>query len=183
MIYQRRKLFIGLPLSPALRKRLTREIGEWPKEAIIPTREENLHITLMFLGYVYEDQIPEVTEKLIEATEGVPFFELHFTKMELLDSEENPKMIWLTGEPSEELKNLHERIEKAFSSFVTERKAYRPHITLAKTKKPKWLALPKKPILKDSLSLMESIDSVVLFESLDIEGKRHYEPIDTFPLA
>ena len=180
MRYPRRKLFIGLPLSSALRKRLSREVGIWPKEAIIPTREENLHITLLFLGYVYEEQIPQVSEKLSLAVDGVEMFEL--SKMELMDSAENPKMIWLTGEPSEELRILREQIEKAFSTFVAEKKTYRPHITLAKVKKPKWIALEKKPVLKESLNFIESIDSVVLFESLDIDGKRHYEPIDTFPL-
>ena len=78
MRYPRRKLFIGLPLSSALRKRLSREVGIWPKEAIIPTREENLHITLLFLGYVYEEQIPQVSEKLSLAVDGVEMFEFKF---------------------------------------------------------------------------------------------------------
>ena len=73
-------------------------------------------------------------------------------------------------------------IEKEFSSFVTEKKVYRPHVTLSKIKKQKWLALPEKPVLKEKLHLMESIDTVCVFESLSLDGKRRYEPIDTFSL-
>jgi len=59
---------------------------------------------------------------------------------------------------------------------------YRPHITLAKIKKSKWLKLETKPVLKDKLSLMETVENIAVFESLSLDGKRRYEAIDTFPL-
>jgi len=75
-----------------------------------------------------------------------------------------------------------ERIEKAFSSFVSERKTYRPHITLAKIKKSKWLKLENKPELKERISFIETVENIAVFESLSLDGERRYEPIDTFPL-
>ena len=92
-------------------------------------------------------------------------------------------MIWLTGKPSEELCLILEKIEKVFSAFVNERKTYRPHVTMAKIKKSKWLKLEQKPVLKETVSLMETVESIAVFESLSIDGKRRYEPIDTFPLV
>ena len=80
------------------------------------------------------------------------------------------------------LKQVREAVEKAFSSFVVEKKAYAPHVTLAKIKKQKWLALPEKPALKERWHLIEMVDTVCVFESLSLDGKRRYEPIDTFPL-
>lgn len=177
-----RRLFVGIPLSPELRKRLKREMLSWPKEAVLQTAEENLHVTLMFLGFVQEEDIPEMCATVGGACEEHQAFELSFTGMELQDSAENPKMIWLSGEASEELKKLRESLEKAFSTFVVEKKIYRPHVTLAKIKKSKWLTLEKKPILKEKLFLIESIDTIAVFESLTIDGKRRYEQIDTFHL-
>lgn len=177
-----RRLFVGIPLSPQLRKRLMREMQTWPEEAVLLTAEENLHVTLFFLGFVNEEQVPEVCAKVGEACEGMVSFELDFTGMKLLDDDEHPKMIWLTGEASEDLRQLREAMEKVFSSFVAEKKAYRPHVTLAKIKKPKWLKLAQKPKLKEQVSFVEPVDTVCVFESLSINGKRRYEPIDTFPL-
>jgi 2'-5' RNA ligase len=154
----------------------------WPKEAVLQTAEDNLHVTLMFLGFVHEEDVPEMCVKVGEVCEDISAFELSFSGIELLDNDENPKMIQLKGEPSEELKQLREALEKAFSAFVTEKKIYRPHITLAKIKKSKWLKLEKKPTLKETLHLIESIDTVAVFESLAIDGKRRYEQIDTFLL-
>lgn len=177
-----RRLFVGIPLSKALKKRLVREMEAFPKEATLLTREENLHVTLFFLGFVYEEQVAEVCATVGEACENLESFELEFTGMKLMESPENPKMIWLTGVASEGLKKLREEVEKAFASFVTEKKEYRPHVTLAKLKKQKWLKLAKVPELKEKLHLIEPVDTVCVFESLTIDGKRRYEPIDTFSL-
>jgi len=177
-----RRLFVGLPLSPALRKRLKRDMALWPKEAVLQTAEDNLHVTLMFLGFVHEEDVPEMCAKVGKVCEMINAFELSFTGMQLLDSNENPKVIWLHGEPSEELKQLREALEKMFSAFIVEKKSYRPHITLAKIKKSKWAVLPEKPKLKEQLLYIESVDTVAVFESLTIDGKRRYEQIDTFGL-
>ncbi|MBP7060570.1 MAG: RNA 2',3'-cyclic phosphodiesterase [Candidatus Moranbacteria bacterium] len=177
-----RRLFVGIPLSKELKKRLVREMEAFPREASLLTREENLHVTVFFLGFVHEEQVADVCARVGVACSGLEAFELEFTGLELMESPENPKMIWLAGEASEGLKQLREEIEKEFSSFIAEKKVYRPHITLAKIKKPKWLALTVAPVLKEKLHLVEPVDTVCVFESLSLDGKRRYEPIDTFSL-
>lgn len=177
-----RRLFVGIPLSAPLRKRLKQEMLSWPKEAVLQTAEENLHVTLFFLGFVHEEAVADVCIRVGEVCRDVESFELVFNGMKLMESEEAPKMIWLTGEPSDALRTLLEAIEKEFSSFITEKKVYRPHVTLAKIKKSKWLKLVEKPQLKEKLFIIEPVDTVAVFESLSLEGKRRYEQIDTFPL-
>ena len=178
-----RRLFVGLPLTEALRTRLTREMVLFPKEAVLLTAPENLHVTLFFLGFVHEEDVVEMCTRVGEVCATRSSFELSFTGLTLLESPENPKMIWLAGEGSEALRALREDVEKAFSSFVTEKKVYRPHITLAKIKKQKWLALSEQPVLKEKLHIIEPVDTVAVYESLAIDGKRRYMPIDTFPLV
>lgn len=177
-----RRLFVGIPLSALLRKRLTQEMQGWPKEAVLRTAPDNLHVTLFFLGFVQEEQIPEACAKVGEACRGIGSFELVFDGMRFSDDGEAPKMIWLAGGANDDLRRLLEAIEKEFSSFVAEKKAYRPHVTLAKIKKSRWLKLAEKPKLKESFSVIEPVDTVAVFESLSLDGKRRYEPIDTFPL-
>lgn len=177
-----RRLFVGIPLSSSLRKRLVQEMEAFPKGASLLTRPENLQVTVFFLGFVHEEQVADVCARVGTVCANLESFEMEFTGLKLMDGHENPKMIWLTGEASEGLKKLREGIEKEFASFVVEKKAYRPHVTLSKIKKQKWLALEEQPELKEKLHLMESVDTVCVFESLTLDGKRRYEPIDTFPL-
>lgn len=177
-----RRLFIGLPLSDALRRRLVLEMDALPASAVLPIAEDNLQVTLMFLGFVHDEDVPEMCQRVGEVAQTVEPFELSFTGMKLLESSENPKMITLVGEPSDGLRHLREEMEKAFSAFVTERKSYSPTVMVAKIKKSKWLMLDLQPIIKEKLSILEMIDTVVVYESLSLEGKRRYEPIATFPL-
>lgn len=177
-----RRLFIGLPLSDALRKRLSFEMDQLPNHAILPTAPANLHVTLMFLGFVHDEEVPAICERVGGVAESMESFELSFTGMKLLEDALHPKMIWLTGEASDGLRVLREEMEKAFSAFVVEKKAYSPHVTLAKIKRTKWLALDPPPVLKEKLSILELIDTVVVYESLSLDGKRRYESIATFSL-
>ena len=177
-----RRLFVGIPLSKELRKRLIREMEAFPKGASLLTRQENLNVTVFFLGFVHEEQVADVCFRVGAVCSEIESFELEFTSLKLMESAENPKMIWLEGNASVGLKTLLEKIEKEFSAFITEKKLYRPHVTLAKVKKQKWLALPNPPLLKERLHLIEPVDTVCVFESLSLDGKRRYEPIDTFPL-
>ncbi|MCW1888763.1 MAG: 2'-5' RNA ligase family protein, partial [Candidatus Moranbacteria bacterium] len=106
-----RRLFIGLPLSNQLKKRLAREEAIWPEIATLPTRSENLSVNLMHLGFLLEDDIFEVSEKIRLAVANIPTFDIYFEKIELFESPENPKMIYLTGQGSEELLDLHRALE------------------------------------------------------------------------
>ena len=178
-----RRLFVGVPLSGALRKRLTREMQLWPSLAMLRSAEENLHVTLLYLGFVNEEQIAEISQKLGEVCAVSHSFDLVFSWIKLKENKELPKMIWLEGEASDDLKYLVENIEKAFAVFISEKKSYRPHVTLGKIRKSVWLKLQDKPQIEKKLRLAESVDAVCLYESLSIHGKRRYEPIDSFPLA
>lgn len=177
-----RRLFVGIPLSAPLRKRLAQMAQVWPSEAVLVTAPENLHVTLFFLGFVREEDIAEVCRKVGEVCEATEAFELSFEGMTLVESEAAPKMIWLSGKASEPLRHLREAIEKAFSAFIIEKKSYRPHVTLAKIKKSKWLKLTHKPELSETVQFVEPVDTVAVFESLSLDGKRRYVEIDTFSL-
>lgn len=187
MHHQKRRLFIGIHLTPYLRKKLANEVADWGKEVLISTHEENFHITLLHLGFVLEDQIPELCEQLQEVAQKIESFDVTFNSMEILESLENPKMIWLTGEPSEPLRLLYQEIEKSFGKFFAERKQFRPHVTLAKIKKAKWLRAQKEgntlPKIKMCLQLHDPVESITLFETTEREGKRFYDPLATYLLG
>lgn len=187
MHYEKRRLFIGIHLSPFLRKKLNQEVAAWGKEVLIPTNEENFHVTLHHLGFVLEDQIPELCQLLGDAVKNIATFDVSLKDIQVLESLENPKMIWLSGEPSEPLRKLHQAVEQALDVFVAERKSFRPHVTLAKIKKAKWLKAQTEgkglPKIKMCLRVNDPVESITLFETTVRDGKRLYDPLATFPLG
>jgi len=96
------------------------------------TREENLHVTLKFLGEVSDQKVPKVCDALRHVeptgemglrTEGLEFFPnrgpIHVIAAKV-------------GGDADQLVDLHGRLDKSCSGlgFEPERRPYRPHVTL-----------------------------------------------------
>ncbi len=178
-----RRLFVGIPLSSALASRLSKEMAAWPKEIFLKTDKDNLHVTLFFLGFVREDAVPEICERVRELCETLESFEIEFSGIRLMPTPEDAKMVWLAGEPSDELRDLKTAIERELSFVVAaEPKIYRPHITLSRMKKARFQALDPQPVIEKDIRLVEPVDTVVVYESIMEDGKRKYMPIESVPL-
>jgi 2'-5' RNA ligase len=179
------KLFFGIPLSGRLRKRLAQDAKEWEKYPIFLTRPDNLHVTVLFLGFVKPEAIADISEAAREACACVEPFDMLFSGIELAPESDDPKMIWLSGEPSEELRLLRTAFERAFSEKLAENKSFRPHVTLARIRRNLWNALPEesKPAFPIRVALSEPVSSVVLFESVSSGVNRQYLPMEEFPLG
>lgn len=178
-----RRLFVGIDLSERLKKRLSTLVSDWEDYPVIPTRQGNFHITLIFLGFVGEEMISRITESLQIAAESHESFDLSFTAIEPQPDAERPNMIWLTGEPSDELRDLRNTVIEELEYLSPESKTYRPHITMAKVRRGRWDLLPEKPSFEKKLHLAESVDTITLFESTELDGKRAYLPLAEFPLG
>lgn len=178
-----RRLFVGLSLSDALRKRLRQETVMWEGLPLFPIHPNNWHVTLLFLGFVPEIEIPLMSERLDQSVADLPAFELVFTAICLAPDVEHPSMVWLAGEPHDTARQLRQNIEHALGYRAPEHKSFRPHVTLARVRRARFRALVPRPTIEKSVRLVEPIEAVTLFESVLDEGKRIYQPLLTVPLA
>ncbi|MBP6889460.1 MAG: RNA 2',3'-cyclic phosphodiesterase [Candidatus Moranbacteria bacterium] len=179
-----RRLFVGIPLSSALASRLAREISSWPEEVFLKTVKENLHVTLFFLGFIPEAMVPDICEKVRRLCETEDSFEIAFSGIRLVPTVEDPKMVWLAGEPSDALRDLTTAIKRELSFVVpSDPKIYRPHITLARIKKSAFRKLDPRPDIEKSVHLVEPVETVVVYESVIEDGERKYSPLESVPLA
>jgi 2'-5' RNA ligase len=144
--------------------------------------DEQLHLTLRFIGEVErpiaEDIAAELErirfERFSLALQGVGKFEKH-----------RHGALWAGIQPKEQLKALAAKVERACQAvgLEPERRAYHPHITLARWK-------GRAPGLDAFLEVNSSLKSepweaedFLLFESrLGHEGA-HYEPVATYKLG
>ena len=178
---QKKKIFIEINVPNQLRRRLAQKIAQWPDLPIKWMKEENLHITVAFVGYVDESVIPGICQKVNEAVENFESFELEFDRIELGPNLNDPRMIWLTGEPNVELGMLNEEIERALGMRGQAHKEFRPHITLGRIRKLKWDELVEKPEISEKLNVSMTVDSVSVMESKG--GGAEYVSLEECPLA
>lgn len=102
-------------------------------------RQENLHITVKFLGEV----APERLEALRAAAElaldgaGLEPFEILLDRLGAFPELTRPRVIWVgSSSPPPQLQKLHEALERRLEGlgFPREEKPYTPHITLGRVK-------------------------------------------------
>lgn len=176
------KIFISINIPAKIKKRLILVTQKWQDLPVKWIKEDNLHITLVFLSFVSEEVIPEICKKMGYVSERENIFEISFDRIELFPSVEEPRMIALTGEPSEELRNLINNIEKELGISNVLRKSFRPHITLGRGRRHKWEALEDKPFIQEKFSFSFSVESIDIMASNFDNNKNSYSIIESCPL-
>lgn len=135
------RLFVALPLNPeltarigrlqeALRRELTGDVVRW-----VPAGQ--VHLTLLFLGDVAADRLPELKTALSGACAGQPTLSLRVEGLGAFPRRGPPRVLWLglTGEVAG-LAGLQGRVEAAAGPFAARpgRKPFHPHLTLGRVR-------------------------------------------------
>jgi 2'-5' RNA ligase len=152
------RLFLAIELPDPVRQHLSdliarRSVADfvatWQGDdfGVSPTRAESLHVTLKFLGEVAESAVPELTDALNRVEVEAPIW-LRAAFVDLLPPRGPIRVIaaGLDGDVAR-LTRLHRSLEDCCFGlgYPAERRDYRPHVTLARAKRP----IPKA--LRDGL--------------------------------
>ncbi|HMN19510.1 MAG TPA: RNA 2',3'-cyclic phosphodiesterase, partial [Candidatus Moranbacteria bacterium] len=165
-----------------LSKRLMDKMAPYKELPVKWVRQENLHVTVAFIGYVDESQIGEICEKVRVATENTEAFDLELAQITFLPDDQAPQAIVALALPSKEMLDLVEKVEKALGTFVASRKEYRAHITLGRIRAEKWDALEEAPRIDEKLHAIVSVEDIKVVESVSQKGGVQYLPLEVCPL-
>jgi 2'-5' RNA ligase len=133
------RTFIALELPPALRYKLQEIVLRYSKlcpPGVNWVSVDNLHMTMLFIGDVQQEKIPELNEVLIRLLHGFPPFKFVAEGLELFPAPE-PRMLWLKLScENDDIFKLHKRLLREISSLgiSPDRKPLRLHVTLARLK-------------------------------------------------
>jgi len=131
------RLFWAVNLPAPLKKKLA-SLQEKLKPAGADAKwveEENLHLTLQFLGNVDAEKAAFLIANMQNALAGFPVFSLRLDGLGFFPGERKPRILWagLTGDLAS-LQRLHKRVQEAnlLGGFPAEEREFRPHLTLAR---------------------------------------------------
>ncbi len=177
-----RRVFIAINLPADVKKRLIQKTEKWSSLPVRWTPEENLHITLQFLGYISDEKVLEICSLVQNVLTKFESFEICLNRIIIGPSEKQQRMIWAMGEKSKELKNLVEKIEKSLGIFIANKKEFRPHVTLGRLHHKKWLTFSEKPRIEEKINLVIPVEQVDIMESIMENGKRKYLLLESYLL-
>ncbi|MEW6087223.1 MAG: RNA 2',3'-cyclic phosphodiesterase [bacterium] len=133
------RIFIAINFPPDIKLKLagfiSRMRGKFSN--IRWVSDENLHLTLKFLGKTPESDLNKLYSGCQNAvTESVPF-SFSCEGLGMFPSERSPRVVWLgIKKGEEELKSLVSKIENNLVNrgFPEEKRDYKPHLTLGRVK-------------------------------------------------
>lgn len=124
------RLFVGLPLPEEIRRYLLSlhmgvRFARWQ-------RDDQLHLTLKFIGEVPESTARDLDESLSQLR--MELFSLALDGAGLFGDMTRPRALWAGVTPREDVARLRDKVEMAALrvGIPTEQRKFMPHVTLAR---------------------------------------------------
>ena len=200
----RHRIFIAINLPEDIKKTLADFQKKWQDLPARWVNPENIHITLVFVGYVEDKGLEEIKRAVGEVVKKHPPFsitlnEICYSPYSLRDAERRarlgiaehraPRMIWVVGESSDDFISLKNELEKELTKipkifFKPEKRDVVPHITLARIKEWEWRRIEpdERPEVKEEIDLTFPVNSIEIMESNLKRGGAEYTILESFNL-
>lgn len=176
------RVFCAVELPEAVRTRLEDHVRrlrkDVPEVAASWSRVENIHLTLKFFGNVEVKLIEKIAEAAERAVKEFPAFQIGVGGTGVFPRPSRPQVLWIgVSDPSDQLTALQERFETecAAEGFPKEDRAYKPHLTIARLRKPEGARQLADAHLQIEFEPIEvEVKEIVLFRSeLSPKGSKY----------
>ncbi|AFM42183.1 2''-5'' RNA ligase [Desulfosporosinus acidiphilus SJ4] len=178
------RLFIGIDIPDILKHSLLTFQSELKRLGINGSwkSKDNFHITLEFLGELDAIVIPDITDRMSIAAQHSQAFRLEIGGLGVFPSYKRPHTFWTAvGGNLPELFRLRDELHAllAQKGLRLEDRKFKPHITIAS--RPNFNDIDLSSLKTKNLGEF-TVNEVTLFESVVLQGKRIYQPLNQLRL-
>jgi len=183
------RTFISIPIPKDVRskKNMLYSTLEGSPSKINWVKNEQLHLTIKFLGNTPESLFHEIKTEILQVVSKMRQFDLTIDNTGCFPVPERPRVLWLGINGNiVALKNLFMTIEKKMErmGFPLESQEYFPHITLARVKYPQKFTPDISTFLKSSYDPIDfTVDRVQFLSSELLPSGTLYTLLGSFPLG
>ncbi len=137
------RIFCAIDLAHSARARLTRQI-KLLREAVPHaraswSREENIHLTLKFLGEIQISRLGDLSEAASRAVTDFSPFQITLEGTGVFPKHGAPRVLWIgIKDESGKLAQFQTRLEEECGreGFAREERPFHPHLTIARLRNP-----------------------------------------------
>lgn len=137
------RMFCAFELPESVRTRIddhARRVREAvPDAAASWSRPENIHLTVKFFGNVDQAKAPLISAAAARVVKEFSPIQIEVGKTGVFPRPSRPQVLWIgVGDSSRALSEFQQRLENEFAreGFPKEDRAFRPHLTIARIRKP-----------------------------------------------
>jgi len=178
------RTFFGIPLDNNLRDSAAKVIDYLKPQKIGKlsrwVQPEKIHITLRFLGDTKQEQLEKIINDTENNLQNIESFSINIGNVALFPPN-NPHVISIESTLNEQLAKVYYQVNKAVVSngFAAEKRAYLPHLTLARIKTYRPPPLPQVPI---NIPNKLTVTTINYYQSILTDHGSEYHIIKQFKL-
>ena len=183
------RTFISIPLPHVVKsvKQMLTSTFDTDRIKIRWVKHNNLHLTLHFLGFTPEDDIPMIEKEIADVISSHKPFDLTISRTGCFPDSLKPSVLYLGIENN--LKSLNDLVNKlslkmTALGYQQRDKNYTPHVTIGKINYPQKFKPDLSIFLNSSYDDIEfSVDKVQLLSSEVLSEGVVYNILNTFSLS
>lgn len=137
------RTFCAIELGDEVRERLAEHAQQLrqknPQASASWTKPENVHLTLKFFGNISKEKLTRISEAAARVGSTFSPFQIRIGGTGVFPRRSRPQVLWIGIEDSSgRLSDLQQRLEEEFAreGFPKENRGYRPHLTIARLRRP-----------------------------------------------
>jgi len=137
------RVFIAIEIPKEIRQRIAQHIAslrdEAPDVRASWNREENVHLTLKFLGDVSINRLEVLSQAAKHSAQNLSSFPVSIEGCGAFPDHGSPGVLWIGIEdPAGALDRLYDSLEEncARAGFPREERRFNPHLTIARLRQP-----------------------------------------------
>jgi 2'-5' RNA ligase len=185
------RTFVAVDISPEIRSAAQKQIRAFQAlgvEGYKWVEQDEMHLTLKFLGDIRDNESPEVCKLVQRAVQNCEPVVLNVAGLGSFPSADRPRTLWMgITEGMEEIRELQSRVDQALKEmgFPQERNEFTPHITLGRLNRGnRSHPVVSEYIANNSATPFGSIeiDEVIVYSSFGDRSGRTYTPMATIGL-
>ncbi|KAB7705862.1 RNA 2',3'-cyclic phosphodiesterase [Bacillus aerolatus] len=159
----RNHYFFALPLPLEFKQQLHQTVKAKQLPFARFVHEEDIHLTLAFLGSVEEERLQTAIGLVENAIRAIEAFPLVVDSFGSFGKKTEPRIFWAGVKEEERLNELQKKVSAACreAGFELDNKPFRPHLTLAR----KWKGAVPFQLPQIVLNKKFLAESVVLYET------------------
>ena len=183
------RCFIAIELAPDPHRALVKLLQQLPRAAGVRWCTENqLHLTLKFLGEVAEDRLGDVFDAISHASAQIAPFDVRLARLGAFPNQRRPRVLWVgVDDPTWGCSHWLAQADPQFAAlgFPAENRSYHPHITLGRGKDHAGSDRMRKLLdeLEPPAPLGMTVERVVLFQSELAPSGARYTPLAKINLS
>ena len=191
------RTFVALPIEAGIRAALAEEGRRLQRleRSLRLVREENLHVTVAFLGPTVEDDVPRVAEVLTGAAAAFPRIPVRYAGLGAFPDAHRPRVVWagvVEAEGEGVIADLASRVARGLVAlgYAIDAERFHPHVTLGRLETRSVSGLLKKELATDlppctlqTTYGSETLSDLTLMLSEHGSGGTRYRPLVVVPLG